>query len=159
MWGWRTLSPKSVFADGSADNKPDVVKIIILMSDGANSWNETSNFNQSLYSSYGYVVNADGSNATSRFRTGTSNPTTASAARTAMDALTLEGCTNAKTAGTSIYTVGFSVPLDPIDAAGLSLLKSCASTESQAFVARSGTELINAFKIIEKEIGKLRLTQ
>lgn len=161
MWGWRTVSPKSVFADGSAEDKPDVTKIIILMTDGANSWNSMAgyNFNQSLYSSYGYFVNADGSKASTRFRTGTSNPTDAGTARAAMDALTLEGCSNAKTAGYSIYTVGFSVPAEPIDASGLALLKSCASDDSQSFVAKSGTELVDAFKEIAKKIGKLRLTQ
>lgn len=159
MWGWRTISPKSVFADGSADNKPDVMKVIVLMSDGENSWNSTSNFNRSTYLSYGYFNNADGSNVTSRFRTGTANPSNASEARAAMDALTLEGCTNAKTAGYQIYTVGFSVAADPIDAAGLALLKSCASADSQFFVAKSGTELVDAFKRIAEQIGKLRLTQ
>ena len=38
MWGWRTLSPTSVFADGAAYSSTTVNKIIILMTDGTNSW-------------------------------------------------------------------------------------------------------------------------
>ncbi len=40
MWGWRTISPKSVFADGAAYNNQAVSKIIVLMTDGANTWTD-----------------------------------------------------------------------------------------------------------------------
>ena len=37
MWGWRTLSPLSVFADGAPYNSA-TNKVLILMTDGANAW-------------------------------------------------------------------------------------------------------------------------
>jgi hypothetical protein len=54
-----------------------------------------------------------------------------------MDAKTLQACTNAKAMpnNVTIYTVGLSVSSDPIDAAGLDLLKKCASSPTMAYVA------------------------
>lgn len=51
MWGWRTISPNSVFADGASYTKPYNNKVIILMTDGANQWLTASNpILKSLYS-------------------------------------------------------------------------------------------------------------
>ena len=75
-----------------------------------------------------------------------------------MDAKTLQACTNAKTAGIQIYTVGFSIPSDPIDTAGLSLLQSCATKPSMAYVAQDGSALINTFQQIANNMSGLRLT-
>ena len=73
--------------------------------------------------------------------------------------MTQAACTNAKAAGISIYTIGFSVPSDPIDNQGIGLLKGCASAPSQAFVANDSSSLISAFNQIAQSIGALRLTQ
>ena len=144
MWGWRTLSPNSVFADGSAYNARNTQKVIVLMTDGANTWSsqypDASNtywtsFYKSWYSAYGYFRNADGSTPNGRLPPGNANPSNNAQARAAIDQLTLEACTNAKAAGVLIYTVGFSVPSDPIDQEGLTLLQNCANNASQAFVA------------------------
>lgn len=167
MWGWRTISPRSVFADGSAESKTDVGRVIILLTDGENQWSVAQgyNINQSAYSSMGYVVNADGSTVNGstgpagRLLPRTANPTNSDEARAALDALTQTACTNAKTAGISVYTIGFSVPNDPIGDAGLAVLQGCASSKSQAYVASSSDGLIKAFDDIGKSIGKLRLTQ
>ncbi len=161
MWGWRTLSPSSVFADGAPYASSTVNKIIILMTDGANSWatNGYSPFNQSMYFAAGYFQNVDGSTPNPRLPPGNQNVTNASNARAALDALTALACSNAKSAGISIYTIGFSVPSDPIDSAGLNLLSNCATTASQSFVANDSNSLISAFNQIAASIGTLRLTQ
>jgi Flp pilus assembly protein TadG len=167
MWGWRTLSPISVFADGSAyssSSSSTTNKILILMTDGANSWadNPNTNYNQTFYFSNGYLKNADGSDPTPRMPKAyqsVANISTAAQQRNALDQLTSEACTNAKAAGISIYTIGFSVASDPIDSQGIQLLQNCASSSKQAFVANDASGLIGAFSQIAASIGSLRISQ
>lgn len=160
MWGWRTLSPISVFADGAAYSSTTTNKVLILMTDGANSWpdNPYLNYNQTQYFSQGYVLNADGSNPSPHLPPSQPYATT-SDERNALDSLTLSGCTGAKAAGISVYTIGFSVPSDPIDTQGINMLQSCATNASQAYIANDSSSLINAFNQIATSIGALRLTQ
>ncbi len=160
MWGWRTLSPTSVFADGASYSSSTTNKIMILMTDGANSWtdNPYNNYNQTLYFPMGYFMNANGTTPDARLPTGYRNLTNATDARTALDQLTLQSCTNAKSAGISIYTIGFSVSSDPIDTQGTTLLANCASSSSQAYVANDSSSLITAFSQIASSIGSLRLS-
>ena len=68
-------------------------------------------------------------------------------------------CGNAKAAGVTVYTVGFSVSSDPIDATGLDLLKKCASSPQMAYVANNSSTIVTVFEEIAKSIGGLRLTQ
>jgi Flp pilus assembly protein TadG len=166
MWGWRTLSPNSVFAaDAAAYGKAYNNKIVILMTDGANTWDaNASNPLGSKYSAYGFYKNPDGSTAmspTTRLVTGTSVPTTGGQARNAMDALTLAACKNAAASPSKlqIYTIGFSVPSDPIDQQGLTLLQNCAGSTDRAFVANDSNALVSVFQQIANSIGSLRLTQ
>ncbi|MCJ2101498.1 TadE/TadG family type IV pilus assembly protein [Methylobacterium sp. E-046] len=168
MWGWRTLSPLSVFADGAAyssssntTNANTINKIIILMTDGTNSWpdNPYTNYNNSMHFASGYFKNVDGSNPNSRLPSSNQNVSDASSARNALDALTALACKNAKAVNISIYTIGFSISSDPIDAAGQTLLKNCASSSDQYFLANTSDDLLAAFQKIQASIGKLRLTQ
>jgi Flp pilus assembly protein TadG len=153
MWGWRTISPNAPFGDGKPYKTVDNEKIIILLTDGMNAWSSLGNHNKSVYSSFGYYT---GGRLTD---TGNANPANVSEARTQMDAKTLTACTNAKAQGVTIYTVGFSVSSDPIDAAGLDLLKKCASSPQMAYVANDSSTIITVFEEIAKSIGGLRLTQ
>ncbi|MEA1831187.1 pilus assembly protein [Methylobacterium durans] len=172
IWGWRTLSPVSVFGDGVAYAKPNSRKVLILMTDGENTWNPTSqsnSINKSVYSSFGYYVNADGSKAadygkpTNRFPEATANPVDADDARAAMDKLTSTTCANIANMSTPIevFTIGFSVDNDKIDQKGIDLLAGCASkpTTNHAFVANDSAALLAVFRQIATSIGALRLTQ
>ena len=118
-----------------------------------NVWPNAPNHNKSVYSSFGYYT---GGRLTDL---GGTNPTTTAAARAQMDAKTLSACDNAKAQGVTVYTVGFSVSSDPIDAAGLDLLKKCASSPQMAYVANDSSTIITVFEEIAKSIGSLRLTQ
>lgn len=179
MWGWRTLSPKSVFSSAyasinpatsppadytsasSSSNASAINKIIILMTDGTNSWTANPNApTGSLYFAAGYFQNANQTSANPRMPPAPNqNVSDSNSARNALDALTATACTNAKAANISIYTIGFSIPSDPIDSAGQSLLKNCATSPSQAFIANNSNDLIAAFQKIQSSIGSLRLTQ
>jgi Mg-chelatase subunit ChlD len=152
-WGWRTISPNAPFADAKPYKTADNEKIIILLTDGMNAWSSVSNHNKSVYSSFGYY------GAGRLTDPGGANPTTSTAARAQMDAKTLSACGNAKAAGVTVYTVGFSVSSDPIDATGLDLLKKCASSPQMAYVANDSSTIVTVFEEIAKSIGGLRLTQ
>lgn len=165
MWGWRTLSPNSVFADGApyttSSSTKNVKKIILLMTDGENQWLGSTNqsVTSSFYAAYGYFTNVDGSKPNGRLPPANANPTSSTAGRAAIDALTREACTNINNAGISVYTVAFSTPGDPIDAQGQAILSNCASTVDKAYVASDSSSLQTAFSSIAQGIGALRITK
>jgi hypothetical protein len=167
IWGWRTLAPlgKSVFGDGVAYDKPFNHKIMIVMTDGMNVWNPSSNPTlKSQYSAYGFFINPDGSNANNRLPNANANPATSGDTRTAIDALTKQACTNASATGSGkpnvvIYTIGFSVASDPIDTQGINMLKACAGDSSRAFVANDASGIIGVFQKIADDIAGVKLTQ
>lgn len=149
MWGWHTISPNLPFADGSAYGTANNMKVIVLMTDGENTWNSLSNaVNKSNYSAYGYY-----SNANTRLSAGNQNISSEDTARAAMDQLTREACANARAQGITIYTVGFSGKSDPIDEAGKQLLTDCAGDSKRAFFTNSSTGLVSAFQQISAGIG------
>jgi Flp pilus assembly protein TadG len=159
LWGWRTLSPNSVFGDGVSYTQKNTTKVLILMTDGMNTWGSASNtVLKSIYSAYGYWTNADGSTPNGRLPPANANPANDAQARAAMDALVRETCANAGKK-VLIYTIGFSVATDPIDQQGLKLLSDCAGASDRAIVANDADGLIKAFQKIAKSIGTLRLTQ
>ncbi len=168
MWGWRALSPNAPFSDGksyswnaSNPTKPNK-KIIVLMTDGYNTWDPQNNPSGSQYSAFRILRRQP------RLDEGV---TDATSARNAMDAAVATACNNAKavtdgasaTGRSRIYTVGFSIPSDPIDAQGLQLLQNCASLDASGnplfYQASDSASLISAFAQIARAINDLRLTQ
>ena len=133
------------------------------MTDGTNTWNaDSAMIGKSNYSAYGYFRNADGSDATasnSRFIPGRTNLTSGRDGRAAIDELLAKACTNAKSKKVIVYTVGFSVSTDPIDAQGLKILSDCATGPDYAFVANDPSGLIAASAKIAQGIGSLRITR
>ena len=184
MWGWRTLSPLSVFADGAAYNTAStpptnaVNKVVILMTDGMDDWlNLLSNTaNGAIYNALGYPTNsatgdAAGSSPNGRLQSTHQNPVISSgttniwnpasnSGRSAIDGLFAEACTNAKAspANISIWTIAFSISGDPIDTTGINLLKNCASS-GQYILANNSDDLIAGFNKIANSIGALRISQ
>jgi hypothetical protein len=156
MWGWRSISPNAPFSDGNAYNTSSNgtnQKVIVLMTDGYNNWSSVSNtWGGSMYEAPGYYTLANG-----RVPPGNQNITNMTQSRAALDELTLQACTNAKAKGIIVYTVGFSVSSDPIDAQGQKLLQSCATDSSHAFIANDADSLVNAFNQIGTGMGKLRI--
>lgn len=155
MWGWRALSPGEPFAQGRAYNTEDNQKILVLMTDGQNTYyphNSTCNsapsqFVKSWYDVYGYV---------DRGRLGTTSQNCATLTD-AMDTRTSQACTNIKAAGVVVYTVAFQIPGD--QAGALTLLKNCASDSDKYFAPNTNSELLSAFNAIGKDISMLRISQ
>jgi Flp pilus assembly protein TadG len=155
MWGWRTIAPDGPFAEGRAYSDTTNIKVIVLMTDGENTWTDAANtIDKSSYSAYGYY-----SNANLRLPATNRNVTTEPQARAAMDQLTLEACTNARAQGVVIYAVGFSGTYDPIDQQGRDLLSACAGRSDRTFFTNTADGLQSAFVEIGNQIGKLRLTK
>jgi hypothetical protein len=156
MWGWRSLSPNAPLSDGKpyeTSSNPTNQKIIVLMTDGYNNWSAAANtWGLSNYEAPGYYTLANG-----RMPPTNQNITTAAQSRAALDELTSQACTNAKAKGIIIYTVGFSISSDPIDAQGQNLLQTRATDKAHAFIANDASSLIDAFNQIGIGMGKLRI--
>jgi Flp pilus assembly protein TadG len=181
MWGWRTLSPNAPFAAGRAYNTANNRKIMVFMTDGFNNWQSNpGSAGGSQYEAPGYYslngavnkhlpdgsnTNGNGVNYQVNYQTAlavagpNSNTDYHDISRAAQDELTLEACTNAKAQGIEIFTIGFSVPIDPIDKEGLALLQNCATDPSHYFLSTNATELNTAFSTIGSGLGHLRLSQ
>lgn len=185
MWAWRALSPNiNAFPVSSTSligpqtpksytyGPPANQKVIILMTDGTNSWGSLTyqgkylNSFGSLYEGFGFLSNNRiasylNKNLISNHSQCSGSYLTADNARCAMDQMTMEACNNAKGNPSNIivYTIGFSVPSDPIDADGTALLTSCASSTNKFFLATDATSIQAAFQAIAASILSLRLTQ
>ncbi len=148
MWGWRALSPTEPFTQGRDYGEGGNHKILILMTDGANTYvgeSSNSNFNHSQYMAYNYTAH-DLLGTTSR---------TDSTIEAQMNDRTLEACANIHDTDITVYTIAFEV--DDDNAA--QILHDCASDASKAFDADNEAALIATFRLIAQDIATLRIAQ
>ena len=144
MWGWRLLSPGAPFTQGRPWNEPHNQKIIVLMTDGENTYTRyTTNHNWTFYGAFGYGAKG---------RLGGTNSSTALLNQ--MNAKTRAACTNAKANGIIVYTIAFRLG---VSAETRALLAECATDTSKAFTASDGAALYNTFQAIGREISQLRV--
>lgn len=145
MWGWHALTPNAPFADGTPYGTPHTRKIVILMTDGENTANDSGDGNDSYYSGLGYIwqkmLNLTGS-STSTQRTA------------AMDSRLSTLCTNMKAKNIEIYTIRVEVT------SGTStLLRNCASSPDRFFDVQNVSNLGVAFDAIAGSISNLRISR
>ena len=195
MWGWRTISPTvnpfpiaSAATIGQQNPKaynygpPSNTKVIILMTDGYNTWapiittasqqgSYTFGVNSPFLSSYeafgfmaenrlaNYNSTSNGNGTCPSPISSMGNTTSYGGFRCQMDNMLLEGCTNAKAQGITIYTVGFSISSDAIDQEGINVLTACASSPNNYFQAANGNDLVSKFQQIAASITNLRISQ
>jgi hypothetical protein len=145
MWGWRVLSSGAPFTQGMPEETPHNHKVIILMTDGANTHVGVNSPNKSMYSPYGFASNG-------RLRSPTSNT---SLLVEAMDDRTEQACANAKQHGILVYTVAF----DLYDSGTVQMLRECASNPEMAFTPESGSDLVSTFQAIAAELSALRVAE
>ncbi len=141
MWGWRTLSDKAPFADGATGAK--VKKFMVVMSDGAQTLesNNPGGATISDYSAYGYL------------RNGRFPKENFPAAEEYLDKRAALACENAKKAGIKIFTVLFRENSN----FAKDLMRNCASTSDDMYLANNPEELSRAFEKIGGVIAQLRL--
>lgn len=151
IWGWHTLSPNAPFGDGRPYGQERLLKIMILMTDGANVLSSNSSPNASTYSAQGYIW---------QDRLGITSGSTAQR-RTALDnrldhptAGREDLCGNMKAQGIIIYTVAVQV-----DAAAQALMARCATSSDHYFNVTSASAIGAAFDRIAGSIENLRITR
>jgi Flp pilus assembly protein TadG len=151
-WGFRLLSPNVPFTEGRSFSDPDNKKILVIETDGDNTYYPNSKaIGKSWYDTYGYVA---------RGQLGTTS-TTASTWTTYMDARTRQACDNAKAKGIIVYTIGFEITASTVGNVNnaLALLQYCASDPDKYFNAQDSTQLLAAFTAIGDSITLLRVSK
>ncbi len=151
-WGWRVISPGSPFTQGVAYDNERFRKVIILLSDGANTIagrRSSSLHTKSAYSAYGYVKDN---------RLGTTN---AKKANRILDIRLHYVCKNIKRANTNnpitIYTIAFKIP--PSARATHALMRNCATDPEKYFESSSNGALREHFNEIARNLTKLRIAR
>jgi Flp pilus assembly protein TadG len=137
MWGWRVLSPSAPYTEGVAYNDPQWKKILVLMTDGENTYPREggSRYTHNLteYSAYGYLA---------QNRLGTMDY---SSAITRLDQRLTTACNNAKAAGVEVWTVGFDLGNNNNIK---NLLRNCATDASKFMDSPDGATLRQNFRVI-----------
>lgn len=146
MWGWRVLSSREPFTQGAPKTDKGVHKIMIFLTDGANSFGVlNANKFGSGYTSYGYLVDGRLNGVTT---------VSAAATRAEIDAKTLSACANAKADDIEIYTIRLEEP----DKATGDLLQKCASSPGHFYDAPTRAQLSTIFEGIQKDVMRVRLS-
>ena len=137
-WGWRVLSNEAPFTSGVPDTDEDTTKVIVLMTDGANTrapkkWNNGATVKHSVEVWGHSVPNGSGANP-----------------------LTTELCNNIKEKNIVIFTIAFDVR----DGSSVEkLMRACAGNGGQFFDADNDAQLEDAFRQIGLSLLNLRLSQ
>jgi len=149
MWGWHTLSPTGPLGDGAPYNTTHLQKVIILMTDGEDTFTTRgANFNGSYYSGWGYIWQQMVSVVPAL--TTSSSMATRTAA---MDARLQKLCTNIKARNIHIYTIRVEVT-----SGSSALLQGCATHPEDFYDVTNVANLGVAFDSIANSIANLRLT-
>ncbi|MGD1888123.1 MAG: pilus assembly protein TadG-related protein [Cohaesibacteraceae bacterium] len=141
VWGWRALSPTQPFTEGAAYG--EATKVMVVMTDGRNEL--VSSYNSGLYSHYSGYGYAAGDRLPG---------SSISSSLNYINQRTEAACTNAKAAGSIVYTVTFG-----LDSSSRAMWDRCATETEMAHHVNSASDLIGAFNEIADSIGELRLTR
>ena len=183
-WGWRLLTARPPFTEGRSHDEPDNLKVLVLMTDGNNTYNlnsggrplEIRDYNRSTYGSYGYgAAYSHGSSTRKPGRiydgtTGNAKDYSVDSYVAAMDQNVAKVCENVKadgrkpggTDGILIFTIAFDLrDGEPVK----KLMEDCASnglidaSEKLYYDAQSQEELAAAFQSITEQISSLRIAR
>ncbi len=141
-WGVRALSPGEPFTEGAPYTTPGVRKVLIVLTDGANTLGPRSGPYGSHYSAYGFLNDE-------RIDAASTRP----AISAAMNERSLAACEVAKKAGIDVYTIRLEEP----DVATGTMLKECASNPDKYFDIPNRSQLDDAFKAIRDTVTTVRL--
>ncbi|HEV2900914.1 MAG TPA: pilus assembly protein TadG-related protein [Pseudaminobacter sp.] len=181
-WGWRVVSHGAPFTEGRPDIEKGNDKVIIVLTDGANTYGDLSDYSandlaqlRSSYAAYGYTGKGyDGTGTTRMFMdtTHASKSTyTSTNYQTAMDEQMQMVCANAKAPDQgNVIVVTVALDLDatkPADKKAIDALTACASesrfktnadgTPTKLFYNATGSNLAEKFEEIADELSNLRI--
>jgi Flp pilus assembly protein TadG len=182
-WGWRVVSGGAPFTEGRPDSENGVDKIVIVLTDGENTYYTPNSLgynnlagNQSIYSAYGYAGTTQSGGTTTRLFMGTDSGVSKSGYDNdnygkALNQQMSATCGNAKKAGVIVMTVALDLSTsDTAQKAQLDGLKACssdsrfrrdstdASKPAKLFWNTTGGNLEQTFKEIADELTNLRIT-
>ncbi len=149
MWGFHSLSPTEPLTEAKAYDTA-TSKVMIVMTDGENTHSYDSDFTgANWYTAYGYPYYGR--------LPGSGQPAATSTAdlQTEMDNRTKSTCTNAKTAGIVVYTIGLSAP----NQSTKDMLTNCATSASNAYFPTNSSDLTSVFQAIAGQLADLRLAK
>jgi Flp pilus assembly protein TadG len=179
-WGWRAVSGGEPFAQGRPDAERGNDKVVIVLTDGANTYYTPSSLGyndpadtKSIYSAFGYTKPGYNGTATARLFMGASatigqfdysNANYTSALNEQMSML----CANAKAANVLVMTVSLDLSTaNTTENAAIEALKACSSesrfrknadgTPAKLFWNATGSNLAEKFKEIADELSNLRI--
>ncbi len=147
MWGWRLLSPSTPFSEGRSYSITNNQKILVVMTDGFNTYYPKSNSSllKSWYGAWGFI-------AENHLGTTSINQDTIIQK---MNERTALACEHVKAADVTVYTVAFNIS----DETTVNMLRECATDPSMAFVSTGQSELVQAFNAIGDDISLLRISR
>ena len=151
MWGWHTVSPNAPFADGKPYGTDKVSKIIVLLTDGDNTNNETSTPNDSVYSGYGYIWQKRLKNA---YGNALDVGSTGDNRRDAIDSRQSKICANLRDKKILVYSIGVGV-----SSHSKSILQGCATTPDMYYDVTDASQLTTVFNAIAGSIQNLRISK
>jgi|UPI00031B8EAC Flp pilus assembly protein TadG len=177
-WGWRVVSHKAPFTEGRPEIEMGNDKVIIVLTDGANTYGDYTYTdpagNQSTYAAYGYTGKGYNGTGTTRMYmdTNVSKSTyTNTNYQAAMDEQLQMVCANAKAPDQgNVIVVTVSLDLSTSVASekkAIDALTNCASdsrfkknddgTPKKLYYNATGSNLAEKFKEIADELSNLRI--
>ncbi|CCV13043.1 conserved hypothetical protein [Mesorhizobium sp. STM 4661] len=177
-WGWRTVSSNEPFTDGRPNNERGNDKVVIVLTDGANTYSAVSDGNyannRSTYAAYGYTgLTYPGAGSVTRLFMNTSDDVdkttyTSGNYTAALDEQMQTLCANAKNSNILVMTVALDLSATD-DKNALDALKKCSSDSrfrkdatdptkpAKLFWNATGATLSDNFKEIANELSNLRI--
>ncbi|MHC5232626.1 TadE/TadG family type IV pilus assembly protein [Brucella sp. LJL56] len=178
-WGWRTIAHAAPFTEGRPENERGNDKVVIVLTDGANTYYTYKSLlgsngsdragNQSYYSAYGYTREVPAEYGHTRLfqETSVNEAQDNTVYGRAMNAKFATLCNNAKAANVIIMTVALDLSADKSDEkAQIDLLRSCSSDSrvrmesgkpAKLFWNSTGGDLAETFRQIGDELSNLRI--
>ncbi|WP_417486319.1 pilus assembly protein TadG-related protein [Maricaulis sp.] len=144
-WGIRVLSPQEPFTEGAAYDDREIIKAMVILTDGDNVLTGRSTDLRSDYSAYGFSAHG---------RLGTTSSSSNTLGNRLDDRLE-DACDYAKAQGIRVYTITFQVN----SSSTRSLMQDCASHPSLYFDSPSSEALEDAFEMIAGDLTNLRLSR
>ena len=142
-WGMRVLSPGEPFAQGKPASTA-VKKMMVVLTDGSNTFGNNATELGSIYSSFGFLVEG---------RLGITSGGT-NATNDKMNQRTLAACEAAKAQGVEVYTIRLEEP----NVTTGTMLKECASSPANYYDVPSRTQLDEVFSKIKDQMVLVRMS-
>lgn len=143
-WGWRLISPGEPYTEGAPYDQEDVIKAVVLLTDGQNDvGGGADTHNRSQYSAYGFA------------RSGHMGAENGSEAEEVLDQKTATLCDNIKSNGVRLYTITFQL----WSGSTKDLMRDCASSPEMYYDSPTNSELETVFQDIAKGLSELRLSK